>query len=137
MTAPGSLGIPQAIEDSLRQLGVTESDLEERFIRARGPGGQHVNKTATCVVLRHRSSDVIIRCEQERSQRMNRILARRLLVERLVAQRTAQLAAEARRVAAIRRQQRKRPAWAQERLLAEKRRRSEKKTLRRSFRFGE
>lgn len=132
-----SLGMPSAIEDAFRRLGISEGDLEERFIRARGPGGQHVNKTSTCVVLRHRPSGLIIRCEQERSQRANRVLARRLLVERLDAQRAAQQAAQAQRLAALRRQKRKRPRWAKERLLAEKRLRSEKKSLRRPLRSAE
>ena len=135
--ASESLGLPLALIESLRRLGVTEHALEERFIRARGPGGQHVNKASTCVVLRHRPSGVIIRCEQERSQRSNRILARRLLVERLEAQRAAKLADESKRLAVIRRQKRKRPMWAKERLLAEKRRRSERKSLRRPFRSTE
>ena len=129
--------MPRAIEESFRQFGITERELEERFIRARGPGGQHVNKAATCVVLRHRPSGLIIRCEQERSQRLNRILARRWLIERLEAQRKAQLAAEASRLAAMRRQKRKRSAWAKERLLAEKRHRSEKKSLRRPVHSNE
>ena len=138
MTAvPESLGLPPALIESLRRLGVTEDALEERFIRARGPGGQHVNKASTCVVLRHRPSGMIIRCEQERSQRLNRMLARRLLVERLEAQRAAEQAVESKRLAVIRRQKRKRPTWAKERLLAEKRRRSERKSLRRPFRSTE
>lgn len=32
---------------------ISEDDLEERFVRGSGPGGQSVNKTANCVVLKH------------------------------------------------------------------------------------
>jgi protein subunit release factor B len=66
-------------------LGVREEDLEERFIRASGKGGQHVNKTSTGVQLRHRPSGVEVHYAGERSQSLNRFFARRLLLERLAA----------------------------------------------------
>ena len=118
----------------MRRLGVREDDLEERFIRSGGPGGQNVNKVSTCVVLRHRPSGIEVRCQQERSQGLNRFLARRLLLERLDAQRSGQLSAEAQRIAKIRRQKRKRSKRAKDKMLAVKRLRAEKKSLRRPIR---
>jgi protein subunit release factor B len=115
----------------MRRLGVEERDLEERFIRSGGPGGQNVNKVSTCVVLRHRPSGVEVRCQQERSQALNRFLARRILLKRLEAQRLGALSAEAQRIAKIRRQKRKRSKRAKEKLLAFKKFRAEKKGLRR------
>jgi len=53
-------------------LGVTEGDLQETFIHASGPGGQHVNKVATAVHLLHRPTGIAVKCEQTRSQAMNR-----------------------------------------------------------------
>jgi peptide chain release factor len=71
----------------MAELGVDEQELEETFVRSSGAGGQHVNKTATCVHLRHRSSGIEIKCMQDRSQSVNRFLARRELLEKLAADR--------------------------------------------------
>ncbi len=126
-----------ALEQQMRRLGVAEGDLEERFIRARGPGGQNVNKVATCVVLRHRPSGLEIRCQRERSQAMNRFLARRLLLARLEAQRLGVLSAEAQRIAKIRRQKRRRSRRAKEKMLAGKKHHAAKKSLRNSIRSAD
>ena len=123
-----------ALEAAMRRLSVEERDLEERFIRSCGPGGQNVNKVSTCVVLRHRPSGLEVRCQQERSQVLNRFLARRLLLSRLEAQRLGRLSAEAKALAKLRRQKRKRSKRAQEKVLAAKRLRAEKKALRRPMR---
>ena len=128
---PVSLKKQRALQDTMRRLGLEERDLEESFIRSRGPGGQNVNKVSTCVVLRHRPSGLEVRCQQERSQALNRFLARRLLLSRLEAQRLGYLSAEAARIAKLRRQKRKRSKRAKEKMLAAKRLRAEKKRLRR------
>lgn len=66
-------------------LGIREEDLAEKFIRSSGKGGQHVNKTSTCVWLKHVPTGTEVKCMAERSQAMNRFLARRELVERIEA----------------------------------------------------
>ena len=71
------------IEERFQRLGIREDELDETFVRSGGKGGQNVNKVATCVVLTHRPSGISVRCETERSQALNRELARRRLVERL------------------------------------------------------
>lgn len=38
-----------------------EEDLEEDFVRGSGPGGQSVNQTANCVVLKHRPSGIVVK----------------------------------------------------------------------------
>ena len=118
------------LDELMRRLGVQEADLEERFVRSSGPGGQRVNKVATCVVLRHRPSGLTVRCQRERSLALNRFLARRLLLARLEAQRLGERSAEAQRIAKLRRQKRKRSKRAKEKLLRDKRLRAEKKALR-------
>jgi 2,4-dienoyl-CoA reductase-like NADH-dependent reductase (Old Yellow Enzyme family) len=67
----------------MEALGVREEDLEERFVRSSGKGGQHVNKTCTCVQLRHKPSGIEVKCTEGRSQSLNRFFARRLLLERI------------------------------------------------------
>ena len=127
---PVSVKKQRALEAAMRRLGVEERDLEESFIRSRGPGGQHVNKVSTCVVLRHRPSGLEVRCQQERSQALNRFLARRVLLSRLEVEQLGRVSAEAARIAKLRRQKRKRSKRAKEKMLAAKRLRSEKKLLR-------
>lgn len=65
----------------MEELSITESDIQEQFIRSSGKGGQHVNKTSTCVYLKHLPTGIEIKCMQDRSQSVNRFLARRELVE--------------------------------------------------------
>ena len=128
---PVSPNTQRELEALMRRLGVQERDFEERFIRSGGPGGQNVNKVATCVVLRHRPSNLEVRCQQERSQALNRYLARRILLRRLEAQRLGALSAEAQRIAKLRRQKRKRSKRAKDKMLASKKLHSQKKSLRR------
>ncbi len=70
----------------MAELGVREEELEEQFVRSSGKGGQHVNKSSTCVVLRHRPTGLEVKCMRERSQSVNRFLARRELLEKIAAQ---------------------------------------------------
>ena len=127
-------GVSDAKVESLRarmgRLGIREEDLAERFVRSGGPGGQNVNKVATCVLLRHLPTGLEVKVQQERSQGLNRFLARRLLVEKLEAVRLGKLSAERQRIYRIRRQKRKRSKRAQEKVLAGKRLHALKKRLR-------
>jgi peptide chain release factor len=65
------------------ELQIFERDLEERFIKGSGPGGQKKNKTSNAVYLRHLPTGIEIKCQRERSQSVNRYLARRELCDRL------------------------------------------------------
>ncbi|MBI4355084.1 MAG: peptide chain release factor-like protein [Candidatus Omnitrophica bacterium] len=118
----------------MQRLGIREEDLEESFVRSGGPGGQNVNKVSTCVVLTHRPSGLTVKCQAERSQALNRFLARRILADRLERQRLGVLSAEAQRIAKLRRQKRKRSKRAKEKLLRLKRLRAEKKAARATLR---
>lgn len=71
------------LAERMAELGISEADLEERFIRSSGSGGQHVNKSATCVQLTHRPTGLEVKCMRERSQALNRFLARRELTEKV------------------------------------------------------
>ena len=113
-----------------KQITLREEDLEERFVRSGGPGGQNVNKVSTCVVLRHRPTGLEVRVQQERSQAANRLLARRLLTRKLEELHLGWLSEERRRIEKIRRQKRRRSRRAKEKMLAGKRLHSLKKQLR-------
>lgn len=73
----------QALQDRMNELGVREEDLEERFARSSGRGGQHLNKTESAVQVRHLPTGLEARCGRERSQSLNRFLARRELLEKI------------------------------------------------------
>jgi protein subunit release factor B len=60
------------IQSRLAALGARQDDIEERFVRGSGPGGQKINKTSSTVWLRHRPSGIEVRCQAERSQSANR-----------------------------------------------------------------
>jgi len=118
----------------MRALGVRERDLEEEFVRSSGAGGQKVNKTSTCVMLHHRPTGIRVKCQKERSQALNRFLARRILLDKIEAKLAGARSAEEQRIEKIRRQKRRRSRRAKFRLLADKRRQAEKKSLRASVR---
>ncbi len=128
---PVSLEKAQALAARMAALGVREEDLDESFVRSGGKGGQNVNKVATCVVLRHRPSGLSVKCQEARSQAMNRFLARRLLCEKIDerARGVASAAEQARE--RIRRQKRRRSKRAKEKMLAAKHARGETKARRR------
>jgi peptide chain release factor len=120
----------KALTDKMEALNIREEDVEESFIRSSGKGGQHVNKTSTCVYLKHIPTGIEVKCQQERSQSLNRYRARVLLtgkIEQLIKGRESE---EIQRIEKIRRQKRKRSKRAKEKMLAEKKLVSEKKKLR-------
>jgi peptide chain release factor len=127
-----SPGKEKSLAERMRALGVREEDIEEQFVRSSGAGGQKVNKTSSCVVLHHRPTGVRVKCQQERSQALNRFLARRLLVDKIEAKVKGAQTAAAQEIARIRRQKRRRSRRAKQKMLEAKRRQGEKKSLRAS-----
>lgn len=69
----------------MEALRINEKDIIEKFIRSSGKGGQKVNKASTCVYLKHIPTGIEVKCMKERSQSVNRFLARRELIERIKA----------------------------------------------------
>ena len=120
----------KALLDRMERLGVAESDFRETFVRSSGPGGQKVNKTSSCVQLVHVPTGLSVKCQRERSQAVNRFLARRLLLDRIERLQKGVVEAERDRAEKIRRQKRKRSKRAKEKMLEGKRRQSEKKGFR-------
>ena len=69
------------LEARMAESGLKEQDIEEKYIRSSGPGGQNVNKRSTCVYLRHIPTGIEVKMQEERSQGLNRYFARRRLCE--------------------------------------------------------
>ena len=78
----------KALEETLNRLEIRKSEVEEQFVRARGSGGQKVNKTSSAVYLKHLPTGIEVKMQRERSQTLNRFLAWRLLAEKVEALRS-------------------------------------------------
>jgi len=120
----------KGLKAKMDSLGIKETDLEEKFIRSSKAGGQKVNKTSTCVYLKYKPTGIEVKCQKERSQALNRFLARRILVNKIESLVLGRNREEQRRIEKIRRQKRKRSRRAKEKMLKFKKMRSEKKKLR-------
>lgn len=120
----------QALLQQMQRYGIQEADIEEKFVRGSGKGGQKINKTASCVWLKHQPTGIEVKCQQERSQALNRFLARRLLVQKIANQIEGEKSEEQKRIEKIRRQKRRRSKRAKEKMLANKKHRAEIKGFR-------
>lgn len=125
-----SLEKEKALAEKMARLGIREQDLIEHFVRSQGKGGQNVNKVASAVYLKHVPSGLEVKCQQERSQILNRFLARRLLADKIETLILGQRSAEQHRIEKIRRQKRKRSKRAKEKMLQNKHAQSVKKVQR-------
>jgi peptide chain release factor len=128
-----SLEKEAALKERMKKFEIREEDLVEKFIRSQGHGGQNVNKTSTCVYLKHLPTGVEVKCQQERSQALNRFFARRLLTDKIENLILGKQSAEQQRMEKIRRQKRKRSKRAREKMLTEKHHQSEKKQERKKL----
>ena len=117
----------------MHQLGVYAKDFRETFVRSSGPGGQSVNKTSTCVVLRHVPTGIQVKCQEERSQRLNRHKARRLILEKIGQRKKTEQLKIIQQKEKLRRQLRKRPTVLKEVILEQKHFHSARKTSRRKI----
>jgi peptide chain release factor len=118
------------LEEKIKALGLKESDFVESFVRSQGAGGQNVNKVSSCVVLRHLPTGLTVKCQRERSQALNRFLARRQLVEMIEARVKGIASKRVHAAEKIRRQKRRRSRRAKNKMLDDKRHHAVKKQLR-------
>lgn len=134
---PVSAAKVTALRVRMDALGIREEDLDESFVRSGGKGGQNVNKVSTCVVLVHRPSGTSVKCQEARTQGMNRYLARQLLTDKIERAVRGAASEVEQRIEKIRRQKRRRSRRAKDKMLAQKHARSETKARRGPVREGE
>ena len=111
-------------------LGIREDDLVEKFVLGSGKGGQKVNKTSSCVYLRHVPTGIELKCQRERSRALNRLFARRELCDRIRGRVLGEKTKRQQAAEKIRRQKRRRSRRQKERMLQNKRKRGDLKQLR-------
>ena len=127
-----SLEKSSALEQRMASLGIDPADLLEKFVRGSGAGGQKINKTSNCVFLKHLPTGIAIKCQMERSREMNRFLARRELCDQIDAIANGKASAKSQAIEKLRRQKRQRSRRSKQRSVADKRKLSDKKALRKS-----
>lgn len=118
-------------------LGIDENALCEKFILGSGSGGQKINKTSSCVWIKHIPTGTIVKCQQERSQEMNRYFARLRLCEKINFQLKKEKSDRQKAIEKIRRQKKRRSRHTKQKMLENKRRQSNRKKLRKKSLFSE
>jgi protein subunit release factor B len=114
----------------MQRLGIKDEDLVEKFILGSGSGGQKINKTSSCVYLKHIPSGIEVKCQRERSRELNRYYARRDLCDKIEEKIEHKKSERQQMIEKIRRQKRRRSRKSKEKMLATKKQQSEKKSLR-------
>lgn len=114
----------------MKKLGIDEDDLIEKFILGSGKGGQKVNKTASCVYLKHLPTNIEVKCQQDRSREMNRFFARRELCDKIAHQIHKEKTAKQREQEKIRQQKKRRSRRLKQKILDDKKKHSEIKKMR-------
>lgn len=72
------------------EVEINREDYDEDVYCASGPGGQHVNKTASAIRLTHKETGIVVTCQDEKSQHKNRAKALRVLKTRVYEQKLKQ-----------------------------------------------
>jgi protein subunit release factor B len=122
--------LPTQIDERLAAAGARAADVEERFVRGTGPGGQKINKTSSTVWLRHRPTGIEVRCQRERSQSANREIAWQELCAKLEARRHAAALEAVNAREAERRRTRQKSRGQKVRMIEAKKRRAKQKARR-------
>ena len=122
----------QALREKMKRLDIAEADIVEKFIHSGGKGGQNVNKTSTCVYLKHIPTGTEVKCQRERYQAINRFIARRMLTDKIERMLLGKQSEEEQLREKIRRNKRKRSKRSKEKMLNDKATQSRKKYSRSS-----
>ncbi len=123
----------RALSRRMEELGIIDSDLIEKFILGSGKGGQKVNKTASCVYLKHLPTGIEVKCQQERSRELNRYLARQELCEKLAYEIHQEKTKKRKEIEKIRQQKKRRSRRLKQKILEDKKKHSEIKKMRKKI----
>lgn len=113
-----------------KELKIYPKDIEESFVLGSGAGGQKINKTASCVLLRHTPTGTEVRCQKHREQSKNRLSAYKLLFNKIEFNIKGVESEKAKKIHKLRKQKQRRSKKAKEKILEAKRQRAEIKKTR-------
>ena len=117
--------LPPYFLQKAEELQIHPEDISESFIRGSGKGGQKINKTSSCVLLRHQPTGIEVRCQKHREQSLNRLSAYKLLILKIEQKIKGLQSDRAQKIFKLRKQKRKRSKRAKEKMLAAKHHHSE------------
>jgi protein subunit release factor B len=115
-----SLKKQEELNKVFKKYEIKESDIEEKFVRSPGKGGQNVNKVSTAVYLKYLPLGIDVKCHKERTQGLNRFFARRLLAKKIEEKILGNMSKKQQEIERIRRQKRRRSKRAKEKILKDK-----------------
>lgn len=125
--------LPEDYLSKALELGIKQEDIVEQFVRGSGHGGQKVNKTASTVYLKHLPTGTEVKCQKHREQSKNRVSAYKILIDKIEFLIKGEQSRIAKEVYKIKRQKRKRSRRAKQKMLDDKKHRSEIKQTRQSI----
>ena len=125
----------QQLKKQMQLLGILEADLIEKFILGSGRGGQKIQKSATCVYLRHIPTNIEIKCQKTRSREDNRFYARRRLCEKIDDKINQEKSLRQQEIEKIRQQKRRRSRKTKLKILTAKSERSQLKQSRQKLKL--
>ncbi len=122
----------QLLFKRMLKIGIHENDLQEKFTLGSGSGGQKINKSNSCVYLKHLPSNTVVKCQQERSRELNRYYARCRMCEKLESLQQEEKNEQRKLFEKIRRQKKRRSRRAKQKILDNKKHRSQVKKNRKA-----
>ncbi|NGX49517.1 MAG: Peptide chain release factor 1 [Candidatus Anoxychlamydiales bacterium] len=119
-----------ALKNKMKLLNINEKDLVEKFILGSGRGGQKIQKTHSCVYLKHLPTGIEIKCQKDRSRALNRYYARKELVSKIEEKLFKEKSEKQKKIFKIKKQKKRRSRKAKQKMFEEKKKLSKKKQLR-------
>ena len=119
-----------ALKKKMLSLNIQEKDLVEKFILGSGRGGQKIQKTHSCVYLKHKPTGIEVKCQKVRSRAMNRYFARKELTSKIEEKLFKEKSEKQKKIYKIKKQKKRRSKKAKLKMIEEKRKISQKKALR-------
>ncbi len=132
MPNPFPVELAQGTLERAKKLKIYAEDIDEQFIRGTGAGGQKINKTNSCVQLRHLPTGTEVKIQEHREREANRKTAYRTLIEKVEEAALGKASKLAQKRHKIRKQKQRRSRRSKEKILQDKAYRSQIKKTRKS-----
>lgn len=116
--------------DKAQKLHIEPADIDEQFVRGSGAGGQKINKTNSCVWLKHLPTGIEVKCQDYREREVNRRRAYKLLILKIEAKILGKRSEIAQTIFKLRKQKKTRSRRAKAKMMDAKSRRGALKSNR-------